>query len=267
MKVLEDFYRLLQPVTTGYPLIRLGSPSDGGYLVPDCLSGIECCVSPGVCENFELEELMANNYGIRSVMCDPSHDPPENLHPLLRFDRVALSSTTNVLEGKISMDDLLGAHDLSDANPLMLSMDIEGVEYEVLPSVNDWSKFRIIVIEFHFFAVFHRSEGLDLLQTFSESLQRILDKFDVVHFRPNNHIPIPVGKYIDPVTNQEKELLAYACIEVTLLNKCMRRHAPRKLWSKNLPHFLDKKNDISRPEVDYALYDYLWNNPRYKSTL
>src|SRR3974390_593136 len=38
----------LHPVCTEHPLIRLGTPGDGGYLVPDDLEGITACFSPGV---------------------------------------------------------------------------------------------------------------------------------------------------------------------------------------------------------------------------
>lgn len=38
----------LYPLKTEYPLIRLGPVRDGGYLVPDDLTGIEACYSPGV---------------------------------------------------------------------------------------------------------------------------------------------------------------------------------------------------------------------------
>jgi hypothetical protein len=47
----------MRPVSTKYDLIRLGSPHDGGYLVPDCLVGIQACFSLGVSKvaNFELD--------------------------------------------------------------------------------------------------------------------------------------------------------------------------------------------------------------------
>jgi hypothetical protein len=38
----------LYPVEGGHPLIRVGPDGDGGYLLPDDLSGIVACFSPGV---------------------------------------------------------------------------------------------------------------------------------------------------------------------------------------------------------------------------
>ena len=258
MTALEDFYHRLQPVSTGYPLIRLGRASDGGYLVPDCLSGIECCVSPGVCEDFELEENLANCYGIKSVMCDPEHDAPQNLHSSLHFDRLALSSATNLDKRNISMDDLLAKHGLGDSNPLMLSMDIEGAEYKVLPSINNWHRFRIIALEIHFLCLLHLPQESNAREKINGMFNHILTYFDVVHFRPNNHVPFFIGDFTDPISQQPKKLLGYDCIELTLLNKCMRKHYPERIFGSDLPHPLDKRNREEKPEVDYSFYDLLW---------
>ena len=40
---LEQLAQALRPVQTRYPLIRIGSTHDGGYLVPDDLGGISAC--------------------------------------------------------------------------------------------------------------------------------------------------------------------------------------------------------------------------------
>ena len=257
MTALEDFYQRLQPVFTGYPLIRLGRASDGGYLVPDCLSGIECCVSPGVCEDFELEEYLANCYGINSVMCDPEHDAPKNLHPSLHFERLALSSVTNLDKQQISVNDLLAKHGLGHSNPLMLSMDIEGAEYEVLPSINNWHRFRIVALEIHFLCLLHQPQEHQAREKINVLFNHILQYFDVVHFRPNNHVPIQVGDFTDPVSKQTKMLLGYDCIELTLLiNVCV--NIIQTIYGTDLPHQLDRKNNEEKPEVDYSFYDLIW---------
>ena len=258
MNSIYKFYRLLQPVFTGYPLIRLGKSSDGGYLVPDCLSGIECCVSPGVCEDYEFEELLADTYGIPSVMCDPQHDAPDDLNPLLFFEKKALSSTTCANKNTITINDLLKKYDLEKSNPLILSMDIEGAEYEVLPSIVDWHKYRIIVIELHALASLHITKYQESLVYVINLVENMLEYFDVVHFRPNNHVPFFPGKLKDSVVPEESSV-AYACIELTLLNKCMRKHQPLRIDSRSLPNRLDKKNNINNPEVNYQLYDRAWS--------
>ena len=43
-----SFIKKLRPVTTEYPLIRIGGSSDGGYMLPNNLTGIDALYSPGV---------------------------------------------------------------------------------------------------------------------------------------------------------------------------------------------------------------------------
>ena len=45
--MLESLIKTIHPVSTGHGLVRIGNIGDGGYIVPDCIAGIECCLSPG----------------------------------------------------------------------------------------------------------------------------------------------------------------------------------------------------------------------------
>ena len=45
---LNHFFSLIKPVKTEFDLIRIGSDSDAGYLIPNDLIGINTCFSPGV---------------------------------------------------------------------------------------------------------------------------------------------------------------------------------------------------------------------------
>jgi hypothetical protein len=48
LAAVRDLIAKVHPVDTEYGLIRLGDHGDGGYLVPDDLTGIVACSSPGV---------------------------------------------------------------------------------------------------------------------------------------------------------------------------------------------------------------------------
>ncbi|OYV05445.1 MAG: hypothetical protein CFE26_11565, partial [Verrucomicrobiales bacterium VVV1] len=45
---VTDLIQALRPLKVPAGLVRLGPPRDGGYLVPDDLTGIAACFSPGV---------------------------------------------------------------------------------------------------------------------------------------------------------------------------------------------------------------------------
>ena len=72
-------------------LIRIGGNSDGAYLVPDDLEGVQACFSPGVCNFKKFEDELATRFGIKSYMCDFSSDvekfsqPPEKQQPIMVF--------------------------------------------------------------------------------------------------------------------------------------------------------------------------------------
>jgi hypothetical protein len=70
------------PVQTRFPLIRIGSAHDGGYLVPADLSDISACFSPGVEVNSSFELDLLQKTGIGSHLADYSVDgPPANFQP------------------------------------------------------------------------------------------------------------------------------------------------------------------------------------------
>ena len=81
---LEDFFRMVWPVTGSWDLIRVGPEGDGGYLVPDTLENIGYCFSPGVdyVAGFEAD---LSNRGIPSFMADYSVSAPPVDNPHFHF--------------------------------------------------------------------------------------------------------------------------------------------------------------------------------------
>lgn len=72
-KDIVELIQKLRPVKTPYEMIRIGPSGDGGYLVPNDLSGVVSCFSPGVGEEFGFEkDCLAK--GMRVFMADASVD-------------------------------------------------------------------------------------------------------------------------------------------------------------------------------------------------
>jgi len=242
------FYQQLWPVSTGYQLIRIGGNADGGYLVPDALSGIQYCLSPGTCGYIEFERQLGEVYGIPSLLCDPGENAPKDLPDFMRFDRVALAGATG--DGSIKLADWTKKYRLEDASPYLMTMDIEGGEVDVINSLNDDElfKIRIATIEFHYIHLLHMSEASEYAKGLCTAFEKMCRFFDVVHMKPNNHCPF------DLQLANGSTMRAYTCIEVTFLSKMMRRHSPRRLSYRELPNALDKLNNIDKPPVDYSFY-------------
>ena len=81
---VRDLIARLHPVATEHPLIRAGSDGDGGYLIPDDLTGIAACFSPGVDNRATFESALIAR-GIPCFLADASvNDAPiRELHGTL----------------------------------------------------------------------------------------------------------------------------------------------------------------------------------------
>ncbi len=171
----------LQPLDSGHGLIRIGPDGDGGYLVPDDISGIEEAFSPGVSteSGFELD---LSTRGMRVHMADYSVDGPAAVSPRFTFVKKFVGSFPT--ESTMTMDGWIDAKSESDGD-LLLQMDIEGAEFEVLTNLSCdlLARFRILVVEFHYL---HQLWNKPWFLQVSRVFEKLLMGHSVVHVHPNN---------------------------------------------------------------------------------
>lgn len=98
-----------------HPLIRIGSAGDGGYLVPDALSGIQPCYSPGASTTIGFD-LDCAERGMKVFLADPSVERLPQEHPNLSFTKKYLScwNDDTHLTADTWVDSTLSADDGSD---------------------------------------------------------------------------------------------------------------------------------------------------------
>jgi hypothetical protein len=230
---VQAFLCTMRPVATDKPLIRVGSPADGGYLIPDDLEGVRYCFSPGVAHSSAFETDLAVR-GIESFMADYSVDGPAAESPMFHFSKRYLGAFTD--DVFITMGDWLQRTISPDDGDLILQMDIEGCEYDVIFETPEeiWKRFRIAAIEFHNVNIIFQPMGLKLL---SLCMNKLLRVFDVVHIHPNN----------GGGTIRHGALVIPRLIEVTLLRK--DRIGTREA-ARSFPHPLDRPNFPELPAVE-----------------
>jgi hypothetical protein len=236
----EKLRRLLSriaPITTDHPLIRLGSETDGGYLVPDDLQGIGACFSPGVssCADFERD---LNARGIKCFLADYSVEAPPVTGPLIVFEKKFIGTVNDAIY--MTLDSWVARYASGTENNLLLQMDIEGAEYEVLlsSSLALLRRFRIIVLEAHHIEQLLTATGFTLIKAVFDKLYEA--GFEVVHAHPNNSMrPITYGDFVIPQV-----------MEFSFLRK---DRAMRATPTHSFPHPLDRPNDVSK--ADYPLPD------------
>jgi len=230
IKDLERFIEKFRPKSVENKLIRIGGKGDGAYLLPDDLSGIGACFSPGVDVSSTFEEGLAETYGIKSFMVDFSVDrlPIEN--KLFHFDKKFLGNKND--EKFIRLEDWVKSN-TSDDSDLLLQMDIEGAEYEVVIDTPSeiFKKFRIMAIEFHFLDMLFNKNAFKMVEAVFDKLT---SDFTVVHIHPNNSRPIINKNSIDI-----PELL-----EFTFLRNDRIKMSDKKL---RFPHELDEQCAPYRP--------------------
>ena len=230
IKDLERFVEKFRPKSVGNKLIRIGGKGDGAYLLPDDLSGISACFSPGVDVSSTFEEELAERYDIKSYMADFSVDKPpiENKH--FHFEKKFLGNKND--EKFIRLEDWVNDN-INDNSDLILQMDIEGAEYEVIidtPS-DIFKKFRIMAIEFHCLDMIFNNNSFKMVEAVFDKL---CNDFTVVHIHPNNSRPI-----INKNSINIPELL-----EFTFLRNDRVELNDKKL---SFPHALDEQCAPHRP--------------------
>jgi hypothetical protein len=234
---------MMNPAAISHDLIRLGEPSDGGYLVPNDLEGIVSCFSPGVAEVASFELALAD-LGINSYMADYSVDGPPVENPMFDFYKKFLGVEDDGLMF-IRLDEWVKNKSPMDGD-LILQMDIEGAEWPILADVSQetLAKFRIIVLELH---------SLDqMLTTVSGNrlvegvFRKLRTGFTPVHVHPNNCCP--------PTRYQGIEIPPV--LEVTLLRND-RIDTSVEHMSLKIPHPLDANNVRSAKAVRLPEYWYV----------
>jgi hypothetical protein len=231
-KKIEDFFKMFRPYNLGYNLIRVGSKNDGGYLIPNILDKINCCISPGVGHTNEFEKDLAIR-GIRSFMVDHTVDP--NSHLVKNFDFTKKKLHVFCDSKNITLDNFFLSKIKNQDSP-MLQMDIEGDEYlTILATSNEvLDRFKVIIIEFH---NLEKVTNKSVFELYNGSINKILKYFDICHIHPNN------GNRNFLVTNKLK---IPQVLEVTFLNKKLSKY---KKPVTNLPHKLDARCDLNKTET------------------
>lgn len=179
--LVTKLIRSLRPVETGHEMIRIGPDGDGGYLLPDDLSGVSACFSPGVGEEYRFEADCINR-GMKVLMADASVQKPIQLSGDYQFRQKYIGAYSH--DDFITLDQWVSEEMTDDSGELLLQMDIEGAEYEVVLGTSQQclKRFRIMVIEFHRLEQWWNRPYFEII---SKAFGKILDSHACVHSHPN----------------------------------------------------------------------------------
>lgn len=173
--------KYLTPQESRIDLLRLGGPSDGGYLVPNDLEGLTACFSPGVDYTATFERDLIER-GVPCFLSDRSVNGSPFEHDLIRFQKKYIDVVND--DDNVTLNDWVRSNS-SDGQDLILQMDIEGAEWRVLldTDVDVLKRFRIIVLELH---NMHHAFESSMNEIMTACLAKLNSAFEVVHVHPNN---------------------------------------------------------------------------------
>ena len=222
---VREVVDMVRPRSVLPSLVRVGSGSDGGYLLPNDLEGVTAVLSPGVGKLSDFELFFAER-GVECLLVDGTVEGPAVNHPNFSFVSALVGSRDDDPYRTVSS---LVEQVRTEGQDLVLQMDIEGAEWAALSATptTTLAHFRIIVIEFHDFSnklLFKHS-----LEDVADVFLRLTSTHTPVHVHPNNYgKALKVGGDVIPDV-----------FELTLLrNDRVRRGSEHA----KLPHPLDTEN-------------------------
>ena len=184
LKKLQELIGNLRPIKTEHELIRMGGLNDGGYLIPDDLTNIYACFSPGVdaTSSFELSCL---DKGMKLFLADASVDGVGEELIGLDYDFEKKFIGIKIDEDFLTLDEWVDSKLTHSGEDLLLQMDIEGAEYETLIALSRklLSRFRIICIELHHIGDWVTASNFKFIEL---ALSNITRTHTCVHIHPNN---------------------------------------------------------------------------------
>lgn len=184
-KKLRIIFELLSVTDFNIEFLRIGSPNDGGYVVPNVLSNIDKCLSFGISDNCDLENELVHK-GIEVYAVDGSIDRlPEGANNI---------NFTKKYIGRDISEDFMPINTWLDkiVNPsdrIMLSIDIEESEWEVLLEITPSYLYQadLVVVEYH---GFHLISQNSFYRKILSVLLKMSESFFVVNINFNETAPV-----------------------------------------------------------------------------
>lgn len=191
-----NLLNLLRPVhMVNYGKIRLGSPNDGGYVLPSLALESNLLVSIGIGNDISFDAEFAKQ-GAQIYQFDHTIAEPPYVHPSMHFFRKGWGVADSA--ELMSFDQIVNVVDWTNARHPVLKFDVEGAEWGGLNAMDPehLARFEIVTAEFHNIEqIFYRANYELLLTAFAKLNARHLP----VHLHVNNYqgvtlvsgVPVP----------------------------------------------------------------------------
>lgn len=148
-RLVRNALRYLRPhKVENYNKVRIGGPSDGGYILLDDFNHIDLALSFGISDN-DAWDLEIAKKDIQVLQFDHTVDDAPSSHKFLRFHRKMVSNTTS--DQSVTLSELVSNHPKSNKPNIILKIDIETCEWDIFDQSDDevLSQISQIICEYH----------------------------------------------------------------------------------------------------------------------
>lgn len=221
-----------------YNKVRLGSDSDGGYVVAD-IDGYDALFSCGINDDVSFENAFLNKHDVVCYSYDGTIERlPDGAHRSIQFVKLNIGADNTVTTTDLDAE-------TSAYSNIFLKMDIESHEFRWLNSVSKdfLLRFKQIVMEFHlpFTNQDYTGRGYDIDMPIMDKVgvfQKLASTHTLIHLHANNCCGMTTYKGVACPNVFECTFVRKDVQDGGLLNDV---NLPTRLDSKNLNRF----NDIS----------------------
>lgn len=216
-----------------YNKIRLGSPNDGGYVLPSLALESNLLVSIGIGNDISFDAEFAKQ-GARIYQFDHTIEAPPYTHPSMHFFRKGWGAAASA--ELMSFDQIVDVVDWTNARHPVLKFDVEGAEWDGLNSMSPehLARFEIVTAEFHNIEqIFHRANYDRVFSAFSKLAARHVP----IHLHVNNYQGVTLVSGV-PVP---------CVIELTYLRRDRGVFGGHS--SEPIPGPLDQPNNKAAPDI------------------
>jgi hypothetical protein len=244
---LSEALSLLTPYDTrSMNKVRIGAEHDGGYVMFDDFDNISDVYSFGIGNEISFDHHLAR-IGKKVHMFDHTITDLPFTHPNFVFVQNGLSGENDAANHLFTLPYQIESLGHLDNNKLALKMDIEGAEFDAIPSVpsSTLRQFRQFVLELH---------GLSRLsepayrRMFIDVLVRINSAFTLCHVHANNFGTLA---YVDGYLVAETLELTYVRSDLVLAEPS----------TTIFPTSLDYPNAYWAPDIPLSFFPFLPANP------
>ena len=245
-RYMLDLQAMLRPMTpVDGRFVRVGGVNDGGYVMVDRGLDNTSVYNFGIGNEVTWDQAMAER-GNTIYQFDHTIDAPPPVVGATVFTRKGLGVFSD--DRFVSLSEAIYANGDNERSDLVLNIDIEGGEWNILPSLSphELSPFTQIVMELH--GLLNAIVDSTFRAKVRESLEILFATHQLVHVHANNW-----GAYA--IANG---VLAYDVLEVTLVRKTDWEFVE---CDERFPRDLDQPNCPYRPELRLGDWSHIIRQP------